>query len=173
MVLNCAQCKEDFVATYWQKVRHAKGRTIFMCSLACRGAYGKQQANKNKGLKPLSLEKLARSRVRGALKRGDIKRPATCELCGTTAKLQAHHYVGYDKPLHIQWICTICHGQVDAHRRSRGKQHVRAKLDEGRVSEIKESLRSGRSLLSLARAYEVSKKTILNIKHDRIWRHVP
>lgn len=135
--------------------------------------YGKKVANKNGGLKPLDAKKLARSRVRGAVKRGDIKRPEKCEICSKTGvKLCAHHYAGYDKAYHIQWLCSTCHADVDRHTKARGVKHARAKLTDVRVRKIREELSAGKSIVAVAATHGVSKKTIFNIKHDRIWRHV-
>lgn len=60
-----------------------------------------------------------------------------------------------------------------AGRNSKGERHPCAKLDCCRVSGIRELLLQGRSLLSLARQFGVSKYLILQIKKDRIWKDVP
>lgn len=54
----------------------------------------------------------------------------------------------------------------------RGTAHPRAKLNDSTVRAIREARREGRILTSIAAEYGVSKKTILNIVHGRIWRHV-
>lgn len=173
MILTCTNCKEDFVASFDQRARFQQGRKIFMCSLSCRGRYGKTVANKQFGLNPLPLKKLARSRLRGALSRGDIKKPAFCEICHVeTGVLQAHHYAGHEKALHVKWLCVPCHAQIDKNTKCRGSAHPIAKLNEIKVAEIKKKLSLGVALAKIGREYEVSKKTILNIKHERIWRHV-
>jgi hypothetical protein len=46
------------------------------------------------------------------------------------------------------------------------------KLNSQKVIEIKQKLIQGRSLMSLANEYGVSKKTILNIKKGRKWKHI-
>lgn len=172
MILTCANCSEQFVASYDQRKRVAQGRTVFMCSLSCRGQYNKRVHTEVSGQVPMSVQKLARSRVRGALRRGDITRPSACEYCGAVARLQAHHHAGYEKHLVIKWLCNACHLVADGPERfKRGSQHCRAKLAETDIPAIRECLRNGVSLNKVAALYSVSKKTIVNIKLNRIWRH--
>lgn len=52
----------------------------------------------------------ARRRLRGAVARGNIKKPSKCEKCGWEGRIQAHHE-DYSKPLEVQWLCPICHGR--------------------------------------------------------------
>lgn len=47
--------------------------------------------------------------VRKALIRGVLKKPDSCQSCGSTRKLYAHHN-DYSKPLDVMWLCMICHG---------------------------------------------------------------
>lgn len=50
-----------------------------------------------------------------AIKKGDLVRPKTCELCqGNENGIEAHH-VDYGKPYDVIWLCSICHGK--AHRK--------------------------------------------------------
>lgn len=48
-------------------------------------------------------------RVYRAVKRGELVTPQACEVCGAPARLHAHHYDGYDKPLAVIWMCPSCH----------------------------------------------------------------
>lgn len=58
-------------------------------------------------------------------------------------------------------------------RMCRGVNHVRAKLNDEKVREIRLAYPlSGDSLESIAAQYGVSKKTIFNVIHRRIWKHV-
>lgn len=57
----------------------------------------------------------ARQAVRNAIRRGELKKPTKCQVCGKkTDELDAHHYKGYIKRywLTIKWICEDCHGQT-------------------------------------------------------------
>jgi len=56
---------------------------------------------------------LAQSKVRLALRRGEIIKPETCEECGnTTLTIEAAH-ADYTKPLSIRWLCRSCHRRWD------------------------------------------------------------
>jgi ribosomal protein S27AE len=50
----------------------------------------------------------AKSAVQRAIRSGDLTRPQTCEVCGRSQKLQAHHE-DYSRPLEVHWICSRCH----------------------------------------------------------------
>lgn len=51
----------------------------------------------------------AHKAVEGALRRGDITRPAVCQRCGCDNRcIQAHHD-DYGRPLDVMWLCTPCH----------------------------------------------------------------
>lgn len=53
-----------------------------------------------------------------------------------------------------------------------GSNHGNAKLNENIVKDIKIKLTTGETLNSLAKQYNVSSSTILNIKKGKIWKHV-
>lgn len=62
---------------------------------------------------------------------------------------------------------------VNKNRQAKGEQNGGGvKLNSQKVIEIKQKLLEGRSLMSLANKYDVSKKTILNIKKGRKWKHI-
>lgn len=50
--------------------------------------------------------KLARIRLNGAIRRGEITR-GSCEVCGA-ADAQAHHE-DYSRPLDVVWLCDLHH----------------------------------------------------------------
>lgn len=54
----------------------------------------------------------------------------------------------------------------------RGERNGRAKLDVGKVREIRERIIAGESLRKIAAVYRVSQKTISDIKAGEIWKHV-
>lgn len=55
----------------------------------------------------------AHDAVRKALKSGRLVRPDTCEGCGATGRLHAHHD-DYEKRLDVRWLCPSCHVRVHA-----------------------------------------------------------
>jgi len=46
--------------------------------------------------------------VKRQIKKGEIKRPNTCEYCEKEGKVHAHH-CDYNKPLEVIWLCPKCH----------------------------------------------------------------
>lgn len=58
----------------------------------------------------------ARSRVNYHVRIGNIKKPASCEICGRKAsedvKLTGHHE-DYSKALEVIWCCRLCHAKLD------------------------------------------------------------
>lgn len=54
-------------------------------------------------------KRIAHYTAANAIKRGLIPKGESCERCGTTELLHAHHE-DYDKPLAINWLCRTCHG---------------------------------------------------------------
>lgn len=62
----------------------------------------------------LRKKKAARQRIYVAISRGTLVRPDECSLCGkTAATIHAHHYLGYDRPLDVQWLCVSCHAHEE------------------------------------------------------------
>jgi len=60
------------------------------------------------------------------------------------------------------------HGFIPPH----GSKHHGAKLDEQKVVEIRARLRDGERGVELAIEYGVSKATISEVKHGKMWKHV-
>ena len=52
----------------------------------------------------------ARDRVNKAVKAGLLVKPSIC-ACGSTERIEAHHYRGYEYPLDVEWVCRICHAK--------------------------------------------------------------
>jgi hypothetical protein len=58
----------------------------------------------------------ARRHLQWKIDSGQVKRPDTCERCGSNGKeyrdgragIQAHH-PDYSKPLEVEWLCESCH----------------------------------------------------------------
>ena len=52
----------------------------------------------------------ARALFHAAVSRGKISVPGECEQCGEECKPEGHH-PDYDKPLHVEWLCRLCHAR--------------------------------------------------------------
>ena len=60
-----------------------------------------------------SKDNKARWELRKAVKSGKlIKKP--CEVCGSTKRVEGHHFNGYDKPnwLKVKWLCQKHHREA-------------------------------------------------------------
>lgn len=59
------------------------------------------------------VKKAANTAVGSAVKRGDLIPADACEDCGhdfSEFRREAHHE-DYDKPLDVEWLCSLCHGK--------------------------------------------------------------
>ena len=104
-----SRCKECERIDY--RKRRKRSRTVFVEK---DKRYYKKHKNrlleKRKRMNALHrFESSARSKLRYAVKIGNIIKPNKCSSCDTvTAFLEAHHD-DYRKPLDIRWLCRYCH----------------------------------------------------------------
>lgn len=54
----------------------------------------------------------ARVLLNRAVAAGQIVRPASCEDCGRSGRVQGHHE-DYSRPLAVRWLCRGCHVEAD------------------------------------------------------------
>jgi predicted Zn-ribbon and HTH transcriptional regulator len=47
-------------------------------------------------------------RTQRAIDKGILIRPATCQSCGKSGRIMAHHH-DYSHPLHVEFLCAQCH----------------------------------------------------------------
>lgn len=54
-----------------------------------------------------------------AIKRGEVQRSTTCQMCGGLGRndrgnygIHGHHYAGYAYPLLVMWLCRTCHDKL-------------------------------------------------------------
>lgn len=115
VISNCVICgKETKVRPSHAKL--GKGKT---CSVKCRSTLGglsKDNSKENnpgwRGGQSRSKEKKsAWNAVHKALKSGKISKPCSCENCGKTEELHAHHK-DYAKKLDVNWLCRLCHAEI-------------------------------------------------------------
>ena len=57
-------------------------------------------------------KRLARVALGCAIKSHKIQRPTHCECCKKICTPDGHHYLGYDYPLKVMWLCRVCHCAV-------------------------------------------------------------
>jgi len=124
----------------------------------------------------------ARAAVKRALARGQITRPSSCPRCNSPERfgndgrslMHAHHFLGYNHPLEIEWLCITCHFIED--KRPAKELNGMAKLDCGIVQQIRKRYQPGKnryynhdSAKSLAREFGVSDRTVGRIIRNEIW----
>lgn len=122
--------------------------------------------------------KRAHNRVQRAVKRGLIKRPDACELCGKVPEktaagrsgIQGHHHKGYQFPLDVQWVCGTCHSREDKLRHGEGRPG--AKFTEQQIREIRLLHKKGWGYRRLARHFSRSLNTMRDITRGKAWAHV-
>lgn len=123
------------------------------------------------------LKDRARRKVRDAVKSGKLVPASSCEDCGKIVSpasdgrrgIHAHHYLGYDKPLDVQWLCPKCHFKHDP--RPKGEEQGRAKLTEEAVAEIR-AAPPGQGAIFIKK-FGINSSTVANVRNGRGWKHVP
>ena len=116
--------------------------------------------------------------ISDSVKSGVMKKPVTCERCGSKSDhIHAHHY-DYSKPLSVIWMCRSCHSKLHGipafkdKNFARGEKHGRAKLTRGQVMMIRALNQEGYSKRKMAKDYGVSEKLIRLICEGEIWKTV-
>lgn len=47
------------------------------------------------------------------VRKGNVQKPDRCEDCGRDdLRMEAHHD-DYDRPLDVDWLCSLCHGKTE------------------------------------------------------------
>lgn len=57
----------------------------------------------------------ARYTLSNAIRDGRMARGSSCQCCGNTNDIEAHHYKGYEpeNALDVMWLCMPCHKQIE------------------------------------------------------------
>lgn len=83
--------------------------------LICRESDKKHQGRKITRRRNEPILEAVRSRLRRAVRTGEIIKPLRCEKCGVEEELHGHH-ADYTKPLEVTWLCARCHRQAHPER---------------------------------------------------------
>lgn len=57
----------------------------------------------------------AGQKLNQAVKEGRILKRKSCMICGSDAKINGHHYLGYDHPYDVWWLCHRCNILLPIH----------------------------------------------------------
>lgn len=96
--------KRDYAHRNLEKTREKHRRYFHSLPQEQRLAYERARRETPKGK--------ARAVLHVAVRRGRIQKPDYCEDCGQRfEKRRIHgHHEDYDKPLEVEWLCSLCHG---------------------------------------------------------------
>jgi hypothetical protein len=97
---------------------HAPGQRY---CLVCKAEYMREWRKSH----PISPEQRKRRQARStasiATRRGKLKAPPLCELCGAVPPQERHHE-DYDRPLDVRWFCRKCHVRLTKEREAERKR---------------------------------------------------
>jgi hypothetical protein len=129
----CSSCKEILPLTMFCKFKRSKDGLHYYCR-PCKSEHSKREYKKHRedyfrrciawrttenGKKSMRNSYVkqrgsmpekykARYLLNAAVRQGVILKPGSCTICGSVAKLAAHHE-DYTKPLQVEWMCYPCH----------------------------------------------------------------
>jgi hypothetical protein len=104
---KCKECtKRDVRKNYRDNIEHFREYERQRFKDPERKKFIRRYALKRKEKYPEKHH--ARNAVNNAVRGGRLERPDTCENCGNTGRIEAHH-TDYSKPLDVKWLCVICH----------------------------------------------------------------
>lgn len=121
---TCSKCSRELPLEKFAKYKRRNKEYYSSCK-NCKAEYRK--ANKEK-LLLAKYEREAKNAERDkdkrrawnalyyALRTGKISKPTLCETCCSAENIQAHHK-DYSKPLEVNWVCQVCHAELDKQRR--------------------------------------------------------
>lgn len=97
MKATCKGCQKDLMRAYYKTDGYKK----------------KNSAQQKKRLQnPAERQRhAARGKLAAAIKKGWVKRPDKCSVCGARGKPHGHHE-NYSKPLTVIWVCIDCHAEI-------------------------------------------------------------
>ena len=104
---HCRSCAYKRTVTYRSK--HRKMYALYASNSSKRRRKQIRLREKAYYADPLGRKKiLARQAVYKAVKAGHLKR-GPCYRCGSLKNVHGHH-MNYERPLHVRWVCSLCHG---------------------------------------------------------------
>lgn len=109
----CRCCNVELPLSAFQIERRVRDRRRSVCSDCTKAKLaGKHHVGKSSYKYQTKEKRIARSRLRDAVRYGKVHKPFHCERCGAeTPKhlLDGHHH-DYSQPLAVEWLCRSCHG---------------------------------------------------------------
>lgn len=87
-------------------------------------AYDRERSDRPRVRSYDPIQKAARDAVARAVRRGDMKPPENCAICGKRCRPDAHHD-DYKRKLDVIWLCPVCHANRHAEQGKLGKHSPR------------------------------------------------
>ena len=120
------------------------------------------------------IQSRAWAKVRGAIMRGELRRPDKCERCNTAPRrgkdgrscLHAHHE-DYAQPLSVQWICAKCHRAITPMQM--GEEHWKSKLDKLRLMAAADLVALGWNYTDIGSLFGVDRTAIAKALNGVNW----
>lgn len=102
---SCKPCRKIYSDKYRKSESAKENRKRYLSSPEGRAVVDKHNKlwkERNK------LKCRAHNLVNAHIRRGKIAKGESCEVCGDSDRLHAHHD-DYSKPTEIRWLCPQCH----------------------------------------------------------------
>jgi hypothetical protein len=103
--IYCKRCNRARVGK-WEKANRGKRREQVRRYNRRHADKARERAARNRD----PYKDRARNAVNNALKAGTLRKPESCERCGGNegARIEGHH-PDYERPLEVEWLCSVCH----------------------------------------------------------------
>lgn len=117
----CSHCKKTTVSLFVYNIAK-NGKKYYMCRRCNTKRVKEYRATPNgrnkifgavyRSIEKLSYKQEARIYLNSCLRKGLIKKPKKCSICGLNKKIEGHH-TDYSKPLDVVWVCRSCHSDLE------------------------------------------------------------
>ena len=123
--LSCSECRER-KSSLRRAVNNARSEAY---NKSPRGREKRRERYLRIRSSP-ELRKRARAHaaVYKAVKRGDLQRPDSCPVCGSSERRIEGHHKDYSKPLEVDWVCSQCHADIHRDQQTSGSTQIQKRI---------------------------------------------
>jgi hypothetical protein len=102
-----------FKCMFIKPIRHFTSKVPGVESICAGCHFGRKPVNEKHAL---NIKKTrCRDETKKIIRRGEISRPESCEVCHKAGKVESHH-INYDHPRAVWFLCKRCHMDVHSNR---------------------------------------------------------
>ncbi len=121
---TCTKCSRELPLSEFSKYKR-RNETHYSQCRDCKAEYRRNNKDKlllaqyERNSNPTSEDKQKRKAWNAlyyAIRKGKMRKPCICEICGSAENTQGHHS-DYSRPLDVIWVCQKCHAELDDIRR--------------------------------------------------------